>query len=105
LLGRYGAAAVELIERASGQDLVDIGGSGVCRAELDWSLRHEGVAHLDDLLLRRSRFGLLLPDGGEHWLPQLESLCGESCGWDRSRWSSECERYLDIVARNYSVPN
>ena len=33
-------------------------------AELRWAARDEGVVHLDDLLLRRVRLGLLLPQGG-----------------------------------------
>ena len=32
-------------------------------AELKWAARHEQVVHLDDLLLRRTRIGSLLPHG------------------------------------------
>jgi glycerol-3-phosphate dehydrogenase len=76
----------------------------VCRAELRWSLRHESVVHLDDLLLRRSRFGVVLPQGGEPLLGGLEDLCAQAAGWDGARWSFERERYRDIIARYYSVP-
>lgn len=33
-------------------------------AELAWAAANEAVVHLDDLLLRRVRVGLLMPQGG-----------------------------------------
>jgi glycerol-3-phosphate dehydrogenase len=104
LIGRYGRAAAALVESAAAGELWPLGDSGVCRAELRWSLRHESVVHLDDLLLRRSRFGVVLPQGGEPLLGGLEDLCAQAAGWDGARWSFERERYRDIIARYYSVP-
>ena len=63
LLGRYGADAPSLIDAAQGE-LESIHESAALWAELRWATRAEGVIHLDDLLLRRVRLGLLLPRGG-----------------------------------------
>ncbi len=62
-------------------------------AELAWSLHHEQVMHLDDLLLRRTRLGLLAPHGGAALLDALERPCGDALGWDASRFRAEAERY------------
>ncbi len=41
-----------------------IPGTPYAWGELRWAARNEAVVHLDDLLLRRTRIGLLLPKGG-----------------------------------------
>lgn len=104
LLARYGDDARGLVADAGAGDLEPLAGLPVCLAELRWSLRHESVVHLDDLLLRRSRLGLLLPRGGEQELAQVERLCREGLGWDDATWRAERARYLGIIARNYSLP-
>ncbi|MBZ2187912.1 glycerol-3-phosphate dehydrogenase/oxidase [Alcanivorax sp. JB21] len=72
-------------------------------AEIDWVLQHEMVQHLDDLMLRRTRLGNMLPRGGEERLPVLAKLVCERLGWDQSRWEVEVQRYLDIIQDSYSV--
>lgn len=104
LLGRFGDAAGALVEAAHADELRVLGESRVCRAELRWSLHHEAVVHLDDLLLRRSRLGLLLPRGGEQHLDALRALCCEAAGWNENRWSFECERYREVIDTYYAVP-
>lgn len=59
----------------------------------------ELVVHLDDLLLRRLRLGLVLP--GDWWLERVGEMVRPVLGWDGGRWLREKERYLDIVARAY----
>ena len=104
LLGRFGPEARQLVAGAAAEDLQPLGDSGACAAELRWSLRHEAVVHLDDLLLRRSRLGLLTPAGGAAVLDTVRRLCGEAGGWDAERWSFELERYRGIIRDYYSVP-
>ncbi len=72
-------------------------------AELRWALRHEQVAHLDDLLLRRTRLGLLMPLGAEECLPTIRAMALDE-DWTEARWESEVVRYRDIWQRYYSVP-
>jgi len=72
---------------------------------LRWVLSHEMVQHLDDLMLRRTRLGNLLPNGGAATLAALRPLICTQLGWDDARWDSELARYLDIVQRFYSLPD
>lgn len=80
----------------SGDDLLD---------QLRWVLENEMVVHLDDLLLRRTRLGNLLAEGGAGCLPLIQPLCQQLLGWDESRWEAEVSRYQAIIARYYSVPD
>lgn len=74
-------------------------------AELVYACEHELVIHLDDLLIRRSRFGLLLAQGGLALLEQVRELCQPRLGWDDQRWDQEQQRYLNIYQQFYSLPS
>lgn len=57
----------------------------------------EQVRHLDDLLLRRCRAGLALPQGGETLIaPALAAL-----GWDAERAAQEAARYREYWRRQH----
>jgi len=92
LCGRYGAAASEIID-TSPDLLINIEGTPYSWAEFVWAAKNEAVQHLDDLLLRRFRLGILLPDGGISLLSQLKTLVQKQLGWDDARWASEAVRY------------
>jgi glycerol-3-phosphate dehydrogenase len=103
LWGRYGAAAPRLA--ASFRDLLEpVPGTPYLWAELAWASGHESVCHLDDLLLRRFRLGILLPDGGESLLPRMGPLVKEHLGWGEKRWNEEAERYHRIRATAHGLP-
>ncbi|MCB1837877.1 MAG: glycerol-3-phosphate dehydrogenase/oxidase [Alcanivoracaceae bacterium] len=68
-----------------------------------WICTHEQVEHLDDLMLRRTRLGNLLPHGGAAVLSQVATICRDQLGWSETRWQQELERYRDTVARYYGV--
>ncbi|MDO8696930.1 MAG: glycerol-3-phosphate dehydrogenase C-terminal domain-containing protein, partial [Pseudomonas sp.] len=71
---------------------------------LAFAAEHELVLHLDDLLLRRTRLGLLLAGGAVAELPRIRSLCQARLGWDDARWAFEQQAYLSLWQRCYSVP-
>jgi alkyldihydroxyacetonephosphate synthase len=104
LLGRHGPAAAELVDEAAPADLETIAGTATPWVELHWALRHEQVRHLDDLLLRRTRLALLLPDGARALLPRLEPIAREALGWSAGEWRDECERHAGIISRCHSIP-
>ncbi|MGN6529243.1 MAG: glycerol-3-phosphate dehydrogenase/oxidase [Burkholderiaceae bacterium] len=104
LAGRYGPQAAALVAEADADDLAVVDGTPTPWAELHWALRHEQVRHLDDLLLRRTRLGLLLPAGAQALLPRLEPVAREALGWSAGQWRDERERYARIVAQSYSLP-
>jgi len=70
-------------------------------AELTWASRNEAVVHLDDLLLRRVRMGILLPQGGLEHLERIRQLVQEPLGWSDQTWESEVARYESIWRENY----
>jgi glycerol-3-phosphate dehydrogenase len=105
LLGRYAAAAPALVEAAQPGELEPIPGTQTLWAELRWAARAESVAHLDDLLLRRVRLGLLLPEGGAAHLPRIRAICQKELGWDDGRWTEEQSAYLTLIHNCYSIPD
>ncbi len=64
----------------------------------------EQVVHLDDLLLRRSRLGLQLPQGAAALLPQVRTVCEPVLAWGDVKWDAEVARYQGIWRERYSVP-
>ena len=104
LLGRYGRHAADLLNAAHAGELATIAGSETLWAELRWAARAEAVVHLEDLLLRRTRLGLLLRRGGAELLPRIRVICQAELGWDDSRWVAEEAAYLQLWNRNCSLP-
>ena len=105
LVGRHGNAARELVEAAGEGELEGIGSAPFLWAEVRWAARHEWVIHLDDLLLRRARIGLLLPNGAAAALPRVRTICQAELGWTDARWDDEQRRYLDLWSRCYAPPD
>lgn len=104
LVGRYGQALPEVIRGADPRSLQRIDTLSANWAELTYCARFEQVEHLDDLLLRRTRLGILLPDGAVDCINKVRELTQAELLWDEDRWQSEILRYEKIYRRAYS-PN
>lgn len=104
LAGRYGSNVTAVIANAQPDELNLIEGTKYSWAELRWGAQAEGVVHLEDLLLRRLRIGLLLPDGGESLLPRIREICQPLLGWDDGRWQEEEKNYLTLWQHCHSLP-
>ena len=104
LCGYYGNAARDILNMRCNVPEAFVAGTQILWAELVWCARHESVHHLDDLLLRRTRYGLILPQGGEAHLSVLRGLCQTALGWDDQRWQHEQQRYLAIWREAYQLP-
>jgi glycerol-3-phosphate dehydrogenase len=102
LLGRYGPDALNIVNISRPSETRTIGSLPILWSELRWATRSEGVVHLDDLMLRRVRLGLLLPNGGANYLDRIQSIVQEELGWNNSRWESEVQRYLEIWRKYYN---
>jgi glycerol-3-phosphate dehydrogenase len=105
LQGRYGRYANALLEHCAANEWGSVVGSDYLWAEIRWMARAEAVQKLEDLMLRRSRLGLLLKDGGRAELPRIAQICRQELGWDAARWAQEEAQYLALWQSNYSVPN
>jgi glycerol-3-phosphate dehydrogenase len=101
LAGRYGRTAPALVAQAIPDEMTAISGSVLAWAELRWACR-EAVCHLDDVLLRRTRLGLLLPEGGAALLEQVGKIVRAELGWDENTWQQESQRYLELWKNSYS---
>ena len=104
LHGRYGAAAPALLEAVRPGELERIPGTETAWAELRWAARTEAVQRLDDLLLRRTRVGLLLRGGGAGILARVRAICQPELAWDDARWEREQDAYLALWRAHYSLP-
>jgi len=104
LLARYGEQAATLARDATAAQLQTIAGTDTLWLELSLAAQHEAVVHLDDLLLRRTRLGLLLREGALEHLPRIKQACSAHLQWEPARWAQELARYRAIIAAHYSLP-
>ena len=104
IAGRHGTEAIQLVSEAQPETLTQIGQTSNLWAEIKWSADHDCVVHLDDLLLRRVRLGLFLPQGGLGEIEKVRNLIQLSLKWDDERWKVEVERYKAIWSKYYYLP-
>ncbi|HSM24604.1 MAG TPA: FAD-dependent oxidoreductase, partial [Anaerolineaceae bacterium] len=104
LVGRYGIHAPDLIQSAEVGELENIPETLTLWAELRWAARNEQILHLDDLLLRRTRLGSLLPMGAKPIMENIRTLCQPELGWSDERWQAEEEAYWQLYYQSYSLP-
>lgn len=104
LVSRLGIHTRAFLAEMPVAELTPVAGTQVLLAELRWACRHEQVVHLDDLLLRRVRLGLLLPQGGIDAVPELDTILADELGWTAEKIAEERVRYSEIWQRYYYLP-
>ena len=104
LIGRHGGEAGDLLAEARPDERIRIPGTPTTGPLPRWSARNEAVTSIGDLMLRRTRLGLLLPGGGERVLGSVMEICREELGWDTVRADRELRRYVTEVSRSHSRP-
>ena len=104
IMACYGEFSAAFIQASAKQDCHSIRYSRHLWAELVWAVRFEQVQHLDDLLLRRTRLGNVLPAGARDILPQVKALCSPYLSWSETKWQQEIKRYLALWQCSYSLP-
>ncbi|MBQ0831949.1 glycerol-3-phosphate dehydrogenase/oxidase [Marinobacter sp.] len=110
LTGFYGSDLGSVLQAGPAQvvscasDLGSVPGE-LLWAEVVWACKQEDVNHLDDLMLRRTRLGLILPEGGRAILANVRQHCQSALSWDDEQWRSEEARYLALWAYAYSLPS
>lgn len=100
LLGRFGAEITEVVEDKAGAQ--HIPGSIALWSELRHAARDEAVVNLGDLLLRRVRLGLLLPNGGLDLEAQIRAVAQPELKWDDAKWDHEVAEYRKTWKKAYS---
>lgn len=101
LIGRIGADCVHFLASTQPGELEYIPSTPYLWAELRWAAEAEGVIHLDDLLLRRIRLGVLAPGGGIDLLPKIKAIVQPELGWSDTRWQEEETTYRELWERAY----
>jgi glycerol-3-phosphate dehydrogenase len=104
LLGRYGQAANELADTCPAEELTNVESLPALWVELRWGARSEGANHLDDLLLRRTRMGLTIADGGLGQMDRIREIVQSELRWDNATWVYEVDRYRKLWKECYSLP-
>ena len=102
LLSRYSGAVLSRMLTDGARNQEEIPGTPYTWGELGSLASQEAVVHLDDLLLRRLRLGLLLPKGGEVHLDRVGEIIRRELGWSMERWNQEAADYRDLIQRSYS---
>ena len=104
LLGRFGHKATEVIKLSEECKTKPLEKFRYLMAECRWAILNEAVEHLDDLMLRRTRVGMCLPNGGQEVLPDLKNIFLEEKQWTLKKWNDEVQNYLQIWQNYYSLP-
>ncbi|MYE27238.1 MAG: glycerol-3-phosphate dehydrogenase/oxidase [Chloroflexi bacterium] len=103
LFDRYGTRAEKIARDFGGADELPLTHhSGYSRGEVEFILREEKVARLDDLLLRRSLIAML----GEltrELLHELAEIAAETLCWSAERKEQEIERAVKILRVRHRV--
>ena len=102
LIGRFGS---EVTDIAADKKLAHaIPGSIVLWSELRLAARDEAVVTLADLLLRRARLGILLPNAGLDHIAEIKRIAQPELGWDDAKWEREEKAYRTTWKKAYSSP-
>ncbi|MRR30007.1 glycerol-3-phosphate dehydrogenase/oxidase, partial [bacterium] len=102
LLGRYGVEAAELLEMAEPGENQPIGYLSNLWSELRYNARSSGAIHLDDILLRRVRLGILQANGASELIPTIRKIVQPEMGWNDVKWQEEEMRYQSIYRASYA---
>ncbi|MCA9534424.1 MAG: glycerol-3-phosphate dehydrogenase/oxidase [Myxococcales bacterium] len=102
--GRYGMLARRFFDEMPADELTPLGDTDTLVADLRWAARHEAVVRLEDLMLRRTRLGLLLRDGGSEHAALIQQTVQQELGLDDAAYAQSWSDYLALVRSSYALP-
>ncbi|MFF2397559.1 glycerol-3-phosphate dehydrogenase [Nocardia sp. NPDC055165] len=100
LLGRYGSLSTDIFGLIAADAALRHplpGASDYIAAEIVYAVTHEGALHLDDILTRRTRISIEVPDRGLAAAPEVARLIAPLLGWNEETTNAEINRYYDRV--------
>ncbi len=109
LLQRYGGLAPEVIGPAGARPWLAerLPGAGhYLKAEVEYSVMHEGALHLEDVLTRRTRISMETRNGGVASAAATAGIMAPLLGWDDARRAAEVADYsrqAQLVDRSAST--
>ncbi|MGL4338822.1 MAG: FAD-dependent oxidoreductase [Rhodoglobus sp.] len=96
LLHRYGAQISDIVTIAQRRPDLAVPlkhAPAYLRAEIVYAITHEGAAHLDDLMMRRTRMVYEYPNEAMDALPEVVALAQETLGWSDTQTERESKLY------------
>ncbi len=96
LLHRYGALLAEIMDSVDADPSLGRpleGAPAYLRAEAAYAATHEGVLHLEDVMLHRTRLVYEQRDRGLAAIEEIADLVAERLGWDAARRQAEIDSY------------
>jgi glycerol-3-phosphate dehydrogenase len=96
LLHRYGSLMDELLELIEEDPSLAeplTKAPAYLRAEIAYACTHEGVLHMEDLMMRRTRLIYEVERKGMNALPEIAAIAAERLGWDSKREEEEITSY------------
>lgn len=105
LSGFYGSRLNDLsrCSKEEGWELVQ--GTITFWAQVRFAARSESVINLDDLMLRRTRIGLFLDDGGTQERDKIKQICQQELKWSDDEFTNQWQRYINIWQSYYYLPS
>ena len=100
LLGRYGTLVDEVFELIAARPELArplAGAPGYLKVEAVYAAPHEGALHLDDILTRRTRISIEVPDRGDAAAAEIAALVAPVLDWDDAHIADEIEHYRSRV--------
>lgn len=101
LLGRYGTLMSEVLALIAERPELSAplaAAPEYLRAEAYYAASHEGARHLEDVLTRRTRISIEVPDRGIGAAREIADLIAPVLGWDAADIARELEHYGARVA-------
>src|SRR5260221_4255372 len=99
LLARQGACADEVAAQAVADPRLAspiVGAERYLRAEATHAVTHQGALDLDDVLARRMRIAIEVPDRGRAAAADVAPLIAPLLGWSDDRALDEVARYVRL---------
>jgi len=96
LLGRYGTLSSQLLDLIAEQPALGeplTSAPEYLKAEAYYAASHEGALHLDDVLTRRTRISIEVPDRGDAAAAEVADLIAPILGWTQEAIDREVEHY------------
>jgi len=106
LLSRHGSLFAEVLEPALGRPELATPITAelpYLKAEIIYSVTHEGARSIADILLRRTRINFEASDQGLSIIDQVAELVAPILGWSTSQRQASIEEYKKIVAEQESA--
>ena len=81
------------------------GAEAYLRAEIQYAVTREGVMHLEDILLHRTRINYEFADRGLSSLDEIATIAANALGWDEATKAREIAAYQDRAAAEEAAEN